>query len=323
MHDSMSPHPLTTPELLELILSFLPLRSLLLSQRTCKQWHNLISTSPTLQTLLYFQSSPRPTTPTTSFTLNPLLTSAFPFLFAPHQAQTAERSPDWDIEYGDLDIPATLDPCLKPFFYSSFHRRPEAFKRKEASWRRMHVSDPPVRTAIWRRTATGPGGLFIGESVTVSGADYGTRGSEESHVRLGVPGSIEDLSDEYVDLKAADGLRMGMLYDYLFYYNCTGSVADGWDVRFRMGRYPLLEEVIERAGKRDWTWGLTGMVCNEEEESDGAEERGEAKMLMELELEFRGGCIVEEDEEYPQFRSEGYRRMSVGPMVPIKEMLWD
>ncbi|KAF2224209.1 hypothetical protein BDZ85DRAFT_196102 [Elsinoe ampelina] len=46
---------LTTPELLELILSHLPPLQLLLTQRVSPLFHTLITTSPLLQTLLFFR----------------------------------------------------------------------------------------------------------------------------------------------------------------------------------------------------------------------------------------------------------------------------
>ncbi|KAF2685140.1 hypothetical protein K458DRAFT_403376 [Lentithecium fluviatile CBS 122367] len=127
---------LTTPELLELILFHLPPRPLLLAQRVRKTWHTLISTSPTLQTALYFRAPASPS-PSQQYTLNPLITSAFPFLLTPHRILSEAESQDYDIRFGHLErapdpSPVLRDP-IKAFLYSDWVGNERAWKRKEAS----------------------------------------------------------------------------------------------------------------------------------------------------------------------------------------------
>ncbi|KAL1597019.1 hypothetical protein SLS60_008601 [Paraconiothyrium brasiliense] len=324
---------LTTPELLEFILAALPPRDLLLAQRVCKQWHSLISTSPILQYLLYFRSYPTTScSPSTStYTLNPLLTSAFPFLFSPKDVGPAERADDWDVEWGDLELPAAVDGNVKPFIYSSFGRNPPAFRRKEASWRRMHISNPPVRTVVWRHESAGMAGLYIGECVT--GFGDATRGT--SSIALGTLGKdalqkkLDDeletgfrkteegylVSRDQVDLQKEDGLRMAILYDYLFEANCTGHVSSYWNVEFAVGHYPHPHKVVEHAHLSNPQLSLANLMRGEGHEGAG--------VTMLVEVHWSGGCVVEEEQDYPQFRSDAYQNVSVGPMDTVKKMMWD
>jgi len=100
---------LTTPELLTLILSFLPPHHLLLSaQLICKTWHLLTQTQPLLRQTLFLDPSPGEPP-----TLNPLLVKTFPIFFR----AGGFRSDD--------------------FHFLPFCRNPEAFKRRGASWRDM------------------------------------------------------------------------------------------------------------------------------------------------------------------------------------------
>ncbi|KAJ4346748.1 uncharacterized protein N0V89_010680 [Didymosphaeria variabile] len=340
MPNAAPPLALTTPELLEYILAFLPPRDLLLVQRVCKPWHDLITTSPTLQTLLYFRAPPPSSSPSltpfssSEYTLNPLLKSAFPFLFSPNKVQSAERAEDWDVEWGDLELPAAVDPNVKPFIYSSFNRNPAAFRRKEASWRRMHISNPPVRTIVWRRESAGMAGLFIGECVTgfgdstgrTSSITLGTLGEDalqrkwDEESRSGFRKTDEGylISKDQLDLQKEDGLRMAVLYDYLFEVNCTGYVPSHWNVEFAVGQYPHPQKVVEYAHQPNAELSLAKLMRDEEhEEHEGA------GVTMLVEVHWSKGCIVEEEEDYQQFRSDGYQNVDVGPMARLKEMMWD
>ncbi|KAJ7187334.1 hypothetical protein C8R46DRAFT_876120, partial [Mycena filopes] len=148
---------LSTPELLELVLLCLPLRDLLVTApRVCKTW-NAVTLTPTLQRALFFQ--PDPYSSTAPPTRNALLMTAFPRFFA-----SDEPSGPQDI----LRMP--------------WAQAPEAFRRRDASWRRMLVAQPPVRTLVVTNGYHTPGGTF------------------ERHGRK--------------DCGKEDGLRMGLLYDF-------------------------------------------------------------------------------------------------------------
>ncbi|KAK7038336.1 putative f-box domain protein [Favolaschia claudopus] len=119
---------MVTPELVELVLLHLPMRDLLITAPlVCKWWRDL-TLKPTLQRALFFEpdnlSLPR--------IKNPLLAELFPPFFGSLIDHTASR---WSWPGSAKTIMAM--PCSLA---------PEAFKRKEASWRRMLVSQPPART---------------------------------------------------------------------------------------------------------------------------------------------------------------------------------
>ncbi|KAF2448627.1 hypothetical protein P171DRAFT_428671 [Karstenula rhodostoma CBS 690.94] len=302
-HPASSAHPLRTLEILELILSFLPPHALLLAQRTCTTWHNLISTSPTLQTVLFLRASASQSSHS-SYMLNPLLTSVFPFFFSSNKLAQAERAQDWDVLWGDVDVGTQDEASVKPFMYSNLNRRPGAFKRKDASWRRMHLCDPPVRTVVWRRESVGMAGHIIKESVTGFGAEAGRH-----------RGSWMKLGGEEVWLEKEEGLRMGVLYDHLFARVCTGDIPVGWDVEFAVGEYPGTREVVEHV-RRDADLSLARLMRDQEEDRG----RGVAVLVKE---QYSRSCIVDVDEEFPQFMSEGYCAVEVGPWETVKLKMWD
>ncbi|KAH8158745.1 hypothetical protein CIB48_g9511 [Xylaria polymorpha] len=122
---------LDIPELFQLILLQCDIRTLLTSARCVNHlWHNVIDSTPALQEALFF----RPTTREDGFepTLNPLLVETFSIFFngEAHTRKSFEKLPlAKDGENGGRD----------------------AFMRKDASWRRMLVRQPPVRTmGVWR-----------------------------------------------------------------------------------------------------------------------------------------------------------------------------
>ncbi|KAF7353302.1 putative f-box domain protein [Mycena sanguinolenta] len=113
---------ISTPELLELTLSHLPIRDLLLTAPlVCKTWL-AITRTPALQRILFFEPDP---SPRAACTHNPLL------------AQNVKdiKSMPWS-------------------------RVPDAFNRPEASWRRMLVSQPPPQKTLVREIARWRGGVF-------------------------------------------------------------------------------------------------------------------------------------------------------------------
>ncbi|PWY67516.1 hypothetical protein BO70DRAFT_260192, partial [Aspergillus heteromorphus CBS 117.55] len=108
---------LSIPELLELILVRLDMRTLLLSQGVCRTWQTIITRCPHLQRALYFQpcrSSP-PGTTSQDRPLNPLFQSIIsPYIIS----ETGPKRPN----------PATIAAISEP----------------TASWRRMLIRQPPT-----------------------------------------------------------------------------------------------------------------------------------------------------------------------------------
>lgn len=144
-----------TPELLELILAHLPIRDLLIIAPLVSKTWQTITLSPTLQRALFFQPDP-----SSAPVQNPLLVEIFPPFFAPD-------SPDrWS--WPDADAIMSMP----------WSKAPAAFRRPEASWRRMLVTQPPAQTML------------------VSERCHTRRGSSERRAVL------DDLE-----------LRMGLLYD--------------------------------------------------------------------------------------------------------------
>lgn len=125
-----------TPELLEIILLHLDMRSLLTSAMgVCRQWRDLIRTSPSLRRALYFDIDNKADEQNPSY--NPLLVELFRPLFDLAVMPPRRQGTD------DLVIEAL-----------PIGRRTRAFYRRNASWRRMHVRQPPVEyLGVWQWTA--------------------------------------------------------------------------------------------------------------------------------------------------------------------------
>ncbi|KAJ7466756.1 hypothetical protein B0H11DRAFT_2047596 [Mycena galericulata] len=148
---------ISTPELLELTLAQLPMRDLLLTAPLVSKTWQAITFSPTLQRALFFEPDP-----SSEPVQNPLLAEMFPPFFDPEEHSNP------------MSWPGTAS-AIKAMPWS---KAPDAFRRKEASWRRMLVCQPPVQTMVIQETC------------------HGRRGSSTRRAEL------KDVS-----------LRMGHLYD--------------------------------------------------------------------------------------------------------------
>jgi len=191
-----------TPEILEQILLELPIKDILLVQRVNKTFHATVTDSPRLQQAVFLKPVPG----------KPLHRRydeiSTPWAEGPEDPKcyTILRNP-W---YGTLVQLYKTPPTT--------HAARDAVGRPEASWRRMHVCQPPI-TAIWvnddngyysglaldpvgHRTNTCPGGVFTGApaiedlenaSEVVKGLTYGDMAKiyrEKKEVRMiGVNGS--------------------------------------------------------------------------------------------------------------------------------------
>ncbi|KAJ7441977.1 hypothetical protein FB451DRAFT_1298034 [Mycena latifolia] len=129
---------MSTSELLERILAQLPLRYLLVAAPlVCKAWQAIITLSPTLQRALFFQPDPSPRSDSEPVR-NPLLVEMFPPFFA----GAGKNRWSWSGQASTI-------------MAMPWSKAPDAFKRKEASWRRMLVTQPPAQTMIVTETCHG------------------------------------------------------------------------------------------------------------------------------------------------------------------------
>ncbi|KAJ6506831.1 hypothetical protein C8R45DRAFT_512263 [Mycena sanguinolenta] len=162
---------LATPELLELILSQLPMRDLLVTAiRISKTWHATTLT-PSLQRALFFL--PSSSSSDSEHIQNPLLAEAFPRFFA-----------------------ARLMPCCARTLIDQempWGKASDAFKRAEASWRRMLLTQPPVLAMEMKQT--------------------------------------HSLRVRHAILRYPEGLRMGVLYDLGIQF--VHRTAASFNIRWR------------------------------------------------------------------------------------------
>ncbi|KAJ5158651.1 uncharacterized protein N7500_008302 [Penicillium coprophilum] len=118
---------LDTPEILEMILARVDMRTLLTSaQRVCRRWVNLISQAPSIQKILFFTPIKDSEWGVGEKTINPLLTEAFPSIFP-----AKDTGKHHEVHFSDL----TMNKDTSTMF---------RFVRKDASWRKMLVQQPPV-----------------------------------------------------------------------------------------------------------------------------------------------------------------------------------
>lgn len=124
---TLIPPVLETPEVLEMILLHTDIHTLLSScQRVCRAWRNLITKSPSIQKALFFTPIKESEYGAGEKVPNSLLAEMFPTIF-PTKGDPGNR----DFHFSDCTMtndPATLD----------------RFIRKDASWRRMLVRQPPI-----------------------------------------------------------------------------------------------------------------------------------------------------------------------------------
>ncbi|KAI1642585.1 uncharacterized protein F4817DRAFT_320608 [Daldinia loculata] len=194
------------PELLENILSKVNKTYLLVDmQRVSKHWKAVIEGSPKFQKALFFRASSTSMTPYRRYIKNLKLASvARPFfsvaLFQRYDSEDKQSSHIWM-----KDIVWHFDSDVKPKWLV-----------KDASWRKMFVSQPPIKRLHWEIQ----------------------RDDQENH-GLSLPGTI-------AELEFPEGLRMGDYYDLILgtrgthevvWPNVFGRVlsrADGSDPTRRM-----------------------------------------------------------------------------------------
>ncbi|KAF2488882.1 hypothetical protein BU16DRAFT_531927 [Lophium mytilinum] len=201
---SSSSRVFAIPELFELILLQLPMRDLLLASQISKAFHATITTSPALQSALFLRpmSTFPPRQDVSEFQINPLLDVTFPGFLSDAPNIPAE---EWDLHFNHFpNPPAPNDGSSTAlYFRSAWSLQPEAFARKEASWRRMLVCQPPVRRLTLLNQSSGQFGTLV---------DKGS-----------------------LDIEEGEGLRMRTLADYLYgnvatlpVFRPTFSTRVGW-----------------------------------------------------------------------------------------------
>lgn len=137
-------------ELVSLFLHQTETPALVMCQRVCRGWQEIIQKSQELQEHLYLKPSSRIATEEerVRVTLNPTMSTHFARIWGQHEtislphhqyaAQAAKRN------YLDL----TALPWARDGTHASARAR-LAFAREEASWRKMLVSQPPIRWLDW------------------------------------------------------------------------------------------------------------------------------------------------------------------------------
>ncbi|PYI11377.1 hypothetical protein BO78DRAFT_413846 [Aspergillus sclerotiicarbonarius CBS 121057] len=121
---------LSTPELLEMILLQLDLRTLLASaQRVCRAWNGLIQESSFIQEALFLKPIKKRDSNPIERTLNPLLSETFPAIFQQNETIFPRNKEEFTL--------TNLDMIKKP-------EKKAAYLRPEASWRRMLIQQPPA-----------------------------------------------------------------------------------------------------------------------------------------------------------------------------------
>lgn len=119
---------LNTTEILEQVLLHVDIKTLVTSgQRVCSLWHQLITTSPSLQEHLFLRPASKPVPEA----INPLLAAKFPHWF-PHKTG----------ESGDPFTP--FQPESLEAYDLAREDANAAYKYEQASWRRMLPRQPPI-----------------------------------------------------------------------------------------------------------------------------------------------------------------------------------
>lgn len=173
---------LGTTELLENVLVFLPMRTLLHAQRVCHTWQDVITQSLTLQQALFFRAreskkNENDEDAANEIEMNPLLEWLFPTSIRLEDSRWRFQFMSPSYEMNDFETIWWNDDDYTMF----------SVLRATASWRKMLPVQPPPKSLnleIWYYA----GMLDI--------ADYSCA-----------------TADGFIPIK--DGLRMGRLYDYI------------------------------------------------------------------------------------------------------------
>ncbi|KAJ5787299.1 hypothetical protein N7457_002289 [Penicillium paradoxum] len=180
---------LDTPEILEMILVRMDMRSLLTSaQRVCHSWTKLITKSPSIQKCLYFTPIKDSEWGMEESFPNPLLTETFPSIFP-----AKDRLDHYTSNFSDLTMTEDATTMAR-------------FVRKDASWRKMLVQQPPISELGTFQISHGMRGYCAGSS-----------GIPE--LRCGIQ------ADQEMQQPGQEGLRMERLFELLLFSPRVGFTA--------------------------------------------------------------------------------------------------
>lgn len=180
---------LNSPELLEQILSYVPMYELLCSQRVCRTWRAIITESPSLQQALFFRPLRSSSVCSDSWLLS-TLNRRNPNCFNPLLQEVFE---EW-FQYSGYFGPSRTGSEVEYVASVPMRRdKPEIFTRRDASWRRMLYQQPIDESQ--------------GTLVCYKGR-YGVRQYECVHIRAAATlGEVYDLVNYLGEEDAEDDLR--------------------------------------------------------------------------------------------------------------------
>ncbi|KAJ7864240.1 hypothetical protein B0H14DRAFT_2505078 [Mycena olivaceomarginata] len=136
---------ISMPELLEHTLTHLPMHDLLVAAPLVSKRWQAITLSPALQRALFFE----PDFSVAEYIRNPLLVEMFPPFFAAPLVEEYERDEEdeeFEDDEGYEDCQLSWPGQSPALLAMPWARVPESFKRADASWRRMLVTQPPTQT---------------------------------------------------------------------------------------------------------------------------------------------------------------------------------
>ncbi|KAJ5746649.1 hypothetical protein N7520_011831 [Penicillium odoratum] len=197
---------LDIPEILEMILAQVDMRTLLTSQRVCRNWVAVISKSPSIQKALFFTPIQDSEWGMEKKILNPLLMETFLFIFSNKDRRNCcgvevsvnpyEENPPWGRIYDySVLLPRNSKTCCGLNFYHLTMAKDAStmarFVHKDATWRKMLVRQPPIlEIGLLHYTC-----IFMDESLRSSS----------------IPASQEMQKAGY------DGIRMERLFELLLF----------------------------------------------------------------------------------------------------------
>jgi hypothetical protein len=213
---------LGTLEMVEAILLQTDLKTLLLVQRVCKSWHNIVTRSPWIQKRLFFQ----PDFEAKTRRINPLLGQ----YFRPWFPEPGNKS---HVIFGGSALRSL--PLIQP-------DRRDAFRYANASWRRMLPRQPPIETLFCCYKVA----WMDGTSVSLS--QFPREKFRNTYDREGEgPFMRMEMLYEEVVVGAGSAEKWGF-----FWHNGTQQVQDPWPAemvkRMDTGSRHSLDSALEEHG---------------------------------------------------------------------------
>ncbi|VUC36224.1 unnamed protein product [Clonostachys rosea] len=236
------------PELLEYILLQMDMRNLLAAQRVCRAWHDIVATVPSLKQKLFFQPAPH----SNAREKNPLLAELFPQWFA--HGEWANRRETFAAK--DLNTLAFVRKELN-----------SAFQYEKASWKKMLLTQPPIRSFACCQI------LYVmdGEGCDISViSEQGETPYAHTAGQLSLPeakstGNPITMETFYRQVTKLYGTRSGDAYEWLFSWDDETSQQPIPD---RLGHFDIpgeIKEELEKLLRRDGLvmFEKANMACTE------------------------------------------------------------